>query len=99
MAAEIAGRHHELLDGELVEMAPPGGGHGLVENNIGHELRLAIGPTGAAAVFSGEPGVVLRRNSDRVRAPDVCVFLRGRLPEDRPPEGYFEVIPDLVVEV
>lgn len=36
-------------------------------------------------ILSGDPGFILRRNPDRVRAPDVCFYDRGRLPDGRLP--------------
>ena len=41
----------------------------------------------------------MRRNPDRVRAPDLCFYAAGRFTEGRPPATYIELIPDFVVEV
>jgi Uma2 family endonuclease len=92
------GLRHELLDGELVDVAPPGGEHGSVQMNIGVVLIAHVKPRGLGVVL-GEVGVILRRDPDRVRAPDVCFIARDRLPQGRVPKGYLELVPDLVVEV
>ena len=46
---------------------------------------------------AGEPGYLLSRNPDTVRAPDVVWIAPGRVPEGT--QGYPELAPDLVVEV
>lgn len=93
------GQRHELLDGKLVEMAPTGGWHGKVESIIGYLLRGHVETDDLGEVLVGEPGIILHRNPDRVRAPDVCFFTRARLPAEALPDGYFEIVPDLIVEV
>lgn len=42
---------------------------------------------------------MISRNPDTVRAPDVSFMSRERVPSDGPPEGYWELAPDLAVEV
>jgi Uma2 family endonuclease len=49
-------------------------------------------------VMTGEIGIYTRRNPDRVRGADV-VFLSKECWPDRPPKGFLEVAPDLVVEI
>lgn len=93
------GRRYELLDGELKEMTPPGGEHGGVEANLTYLLNAHVRERGLGRVLSGDPGVFLRRNPDRVRAPDVCFIAAGRLPGDKPPAGYLEIVPDLIIEI
>ena len=90
---------YELDDGELVVMAPPGDLHGFQQGMVLHALigeamfRLRLGEA------RGETGVVLRRNPDRVVAPDAVFILNSSLPANRSREGYLETIPELVVEV
>ena len=93
------GYRYELLDGELVKMAPPGGEHGLVLFDVTLPLGNYVTAHDLGAVLVGGPGIVLRRNPDRVRAPDLCFIARDRIPAGGLPRGYLEVIPDLVVEV
>src|SRR5207253_529773 len=47
----------------------------------------------------GDPGVVLGRDPDRVRAPDACFIAAERALEARRPTGFLQSIPDFVVEV
>jgi Uma2 family endonuclease len=88
----------ELVEGELVEMSPPGGEHGDIGLAIGSMLRLHVRASGAGRAF-GEAGFVLRRDPDTVRAPDAAFMRSERLPAQRAPVGYVEGAPDLAVEV
>lgn len=92
------GRRYELLDGELVELAPNNGDHdevcGFVTLVFGrHIIANKLGRS-----FSGETGYYLRRNPDRLRAPDFSFIAAERAPA-RGRRGFLDVIPDLVVEV
>ena len=92
-------RHYELLDGELVEMSPTGGTHGRVIVKLVTLLSTHVEAHDLGEVLAGDPGIILRRHPDRVRAPDVCLIARERVPAGGPPSGYLEIIPDLVVEI
>lgn len=93
------GRSYELLDGVLVEMAPMGGAHGQIMSRVSHILNTHIDAGGSGVVLAGDVGIFLRHDPDRVRAPDVCYFAQDRLPANRAPAGYLDVMPDLIVEV
>ncbi len=89
----------ELIDGVLVEMSPAGGRHGELVIQIGwllreHTVRYRLGK-----VMGGDPGIILRRNPDHVRAPDVCFVAAARLPAGGLPDGFLDFVPDLIVEV
>jgi len=90
---------YELEDGVLITMSPPGGEHGYVENVIARELGVHGQVRGFGISACGEVGIVLRRNPDRVVGADVAYFSKSRFPVKRSPEGYYETIPDLIVEV
>ncbi|MCL4303305.1 MAG: Uma2 family endonuclease [Anaerolineae bacterium] len=87
----------ELIDGRIVLMTPAGGEHGLVEFNLGSELRSFVRQHTLGWVMGGEVGVYTRRNPDRVRGADVVFISKERLP-DRP-QGFLEVAPELIVEI
>ena len=93
------GYRYELIDGELVQMAPPGGEHGGVVAAATSILFVYVQAIDLGWVLGGDPGVILRRNPDRVRAPDVCFIARNRLPEGRLPTGYLEIVPDFIIEI
>ena len=94
------GRRHELIDGELIELAPPPGSlHGSVAGNAYWELRSFIGSHMLGRVFAAETGFRISTDPDTVRAPDAAFVAAERLPEGDLPEGYFAFAPDLLVEV
>lgn len=93
-----AGKKLELVKGELIEMAPPGGDHGERALRIGRLLdefveAHALGRVGV------ESGFYLARDPDTVRGPDAFFISKERLPVDVTVEGYYPVVPDLAVEV
>lgn len=89
----------ELLDGELFEMTPPGGEHSLLQARLPHLLLTIAEERALEVLVGGEVGVVLARDPDRVRAPDVFLLSLDRLPGGRMPNGYLEVVPDLIIEI
>jgi Uma2 family endonuclease len=89
---------YELDDGRLVLMAPPAGEHGRLQHRVGRVLDKHAENLGLGEAF-GEIGVILRRNPDRVVGPDAAFVVKRSLPVRMSPEGYFETIPELVVEI
>lgn len=91
----------ELVDGEVIEMAPVGGVHGGVVTRVGRRLSEHVDATGAGDVVSGDVGFVLALAGDpeRVRAPDVAFVSTSRLPGGRLPEKFVHGAPDLAIEV
>jgi Uma2 family endonuclease len=93
------GKRYELVDGELVEMAPTGARHGRVAIRTGSRLNNYVERNDLGEVFAAETGFRLARNPDKVRAPDVAFVSKGRLPQGDLPAGFLDIVPDLVVEV
>jgi Uma2 family endonuclease len=93
------GMRHELIDGELRTMAPAGGPHGRDQNRLSYGLNAHIFENALGEGFGAETGFVLRRNPDRVRAPDFAYIRADRVPAGGIPPGYLQIAPDLVVEV
>jgi Uma2 family endonuclease len=54
---------------------------------------------GLVKVGSGEAGIVLWRNPDRIVGADMLLFGPQNLSIRMSPEGYVETIPDLVAEI
>jgi Uma2 family endonuclease len=88
----------ELIHGEVVFLSPTGARHGLFVQRLARYLGAFVEAHGLGQVLAGDAGFVLRRKPDTVRAPDVAVVRRARLP-DPLPEEYFEGAPDLAIEV
>ncbi|MBI4310193.1 MAG: Uma2 family endonuclease [Chloroflexi bacterium] len=87
---------HELVKGEVVQMAPPGYQHSNVALTIGaliraHARQHGLGRAVACCGFILGPATV--------RAPDLAFVRQERIPEKRLPTGYFDGPPDLAVEV
>ena len=90
---------YELDQGRLVAlMSPPGSDHGKMQLRIGSILFKYAEEMGLGEAF-GEVAIILRRNPDRVVAPDAAFVARRSLPVRTSAEGYLETIPELVVEV
>ncbi len=89
----------ELIRGELCETMPTGGRHGETVVNIVFFLRSFIFPRRLGRLAASDSGVLLERDPDTVREPDIAYISTERLPLDVEVAGYYEVVPDLVVEV
>ena len=90
---------YELIEGEVVVMAPAGGEYGLVAGRL---LGLIFGyleqhPLGE--VLTAETGFYTRGDKHTVRAPDVAFIPHERIPESGMPKGYLDIVPTLVAEV
>lgn len=95
---EIAGdRRCELVRGEIVDMSPPAMKHGVYAIRLGGLMDTFAGQHNLGVVGT-EFGVVLGRNPDTVRAPDLSFVAAHRI-SDPDGEGYFEGAPDLAVEI
>ena len=88
----------ELIDGVLVEMPPVGGPHARVTMKLGARL-VSHTESGRLGRVYTELGFNLRRAPDCVRAPDLAFVRMDRIPPEGEPEGFWEIAPDLVVEV
>lgn len=88
----------ELVQGEIVEIAPTGGQHGLVTMELGRLIANYAREQGLGFVAGAETGFILATKPDTVRAADVSFITKDRLP--RPvPVRFFPLAPDLAVEV
>ena len=92
------GSQQELVKGVIVTMPPPSFYHGQVCSKIDRKLGVFIDAQQLGWITCNDSGVILARNPDVVRGPDLAFWHRERLPEP-PRSGYPEIPPDLVVEV
>jgi Uma2 family endonuclease len=90
---------YELDNGRLIMMAPPGGYHGAHESNVITQLKIQGEFRGLGKARSGDVGIVLWRNPDRLVGADAAFICNSSLPIRLSPEGYLETIPDLVAEI
>jgi Uma2 family endonuclease len=88
----------ELVRGEVVETMPAGGRHGIIAARLVFRLQTWI-EQGAGGYVGVESGFILGRNPDTVRAPDVFYVRADRIPEGGVPEAFWDMAPDLAVEI
>lgn len=88
----------ELIRGELVMMSPAGFEHGWLVMKLGHCLTEFVTQSKLGIVVGGDPGFVIERDPDTVRAPDVA-FVSQQRHERGFTRGFFEGAPDLAVEI
>ncbi len=91
------GFRYELVKGELRRMSPSGGEHGAVVFNLSGLLAPHIKIIGQG--FGAETGFKIASDPDTVRAADIAFVRRERIPESGIPKNFWELAPDLVVEV
>ena len=90
----------ELIRGVLCETMPAGQRHGKIVADLLIEAgRLRQTPPAGNAWSRSDSGVLLERDPDTVREPDIAFTSVERLPLDADVPGYAEVVPDLVVEI
>ena len=93
------GFRYELVEGELIRMAPAGAEHGRVAVSITAPLFTYVKAHNLGEVFAAETGFKLRSEPDTVRAPDVAFVSKARIEEGGITESYWAGAPDLAVEV
>ncbi len=96
---ESPGKRYELIKGELVEMTPSGGEHSNISALIAHFVYDYVLKMDLGTVHAAEGGFLIQRSPDTVLAPDVAFVSKAKLLGGRPPQGFVEAAPDLVVEV
>ena len=89
----------ELIKGVLKEKVAAGIKHGVIAFALGAEIRTYVRPRRMGRVGGTDAGILLERNPDTVREPDVYYISAEKLPLDVVVNGYYESAPDLVAEV
>ncbi len=93
------GYQYELVDGELIRMAPADMDSSRIGGLFVTYLNVHVIPLRLGAVFPADAGVRFASDPDTVLSPDAA-FVRGdRLPAKADRRGFWSVTPDLVVEV
>jgi Uma2 family endonuclease len=88
-----------LVRGEAVEMPPPGEAHGLLCGWIAHLLWSYVLQRGeGAGVASNDTGLLVEKDPDTVRGPDVMLFA-ALGPSEQLSLRYSTRIPRLIAEV
>jgi Uma2 family endonuclease len=94
-------RRAELIEGEVVELSPASGEHGIVAMGIAAPLGVYVRQNKLGVVCAAETGFIIARDPDTVRAPDAAFISRERLEQNggRRARGFWPFAPDLAVEV
>ena len=90
----------ELVRGEVRRMPPANPEHGRRAATATFLLTAYAREHGSGHVYTADAGFILARNPDIVRAPDVAFVRADRIPPEGERErGFWQLAPDLVVEV
>jgi Uma2 family endonuclease len=93
------GHRYELIDGKLVERHM-GARSSEVAANVIRLVGQYVRERKSGKVFATDCGYqIFEDEPRRVRFPDVSFIARGRLPEEKTPDGHIRIPPDLAVEV
>jgi Uma2 family endonuclease len=90
---------YELDNGRLINLVPPGDEHGAIEATLSAAFVTMGQQKHHGKVRTGEVGIVLWRNPDRIVGADIAFIANRSLPIRRSKEGYLESMPDIVVEI
>ncbi len=89
----------ELIRGALCKTMPTGLTHGEIVMKLGGALGNFIGPRRLGRLVGSDSGMMLERDPDTVREPDIAFISAQKLPLNVRISGYYEGAPDLVVEI
>jgi len=90
------GRKYELVDGEI-RVSPAGDRHSAIALALGARLLAFAKDHRLGHVCGADAG--FRLPGGNVRSPDASFVAAGRFPNDRLPEDWGSLAPDLAVEV
>ena len=88
---------YELIDGELIEMSPPGGRHGQLQVRLGRFLDIFV-EIQSLGIVTAETGYHPPNNRQTLLSPDVAFVSHARAPQPFP-EKYIPLMPDLAIEI
>jgi Uma2 family endonuclease len=98
MALPDDGHRYEVVNGELVDMGNAGMEHGEIGSYLGGLLALHVRQNKLGTVCDSSTAFTLKNGNKR--SPDISFVSRDRLQGlSRPPRGFFQGSPDLVVEI
>ena len=93
------GCRYELVRGELRKMTPAGWRHAEVAGRLHALLGRHILERNVGKIYGADPGFLVARDPDTVRAPDIAFIRNDHLPVTPPQDAYWPGPPDLAVEV
>lgn len=97
--SEEESRWCELVEGEIVQMSPPGFAHGIISQAVSGLLLNYVQQHRLGLVVAAETGFIVARNPDTVMAPDGAFVRQDRIDAIGIPQAYFPEAPALAFEV
>ena len=91
------GTQQELVRGVIISMPLPNARHGFCCATIARLIGNFVAVNKLGIVTCNDAGVVVERNPDTVRGPDIAYWSFDR--QKTVPKFYFEISPDLAIEV
>jgi Uma2 family endonuclease len=88
----------ELIEGEIIQMSPSGGLHGLIGMRMLRHLDRYVQAHDLGELTLAETGFRLGQDTHTVRAPDIALIASDRV-EQAKTEKFIPIPPDLAVEV
>jgi len=89
----------ELVDGEIIMMAPGGFEHSFTSNRVGMMLSNFVVGRKLGRVLANEAGIHLDKEKGRSCGADVVFISYKRIPREERPRGFLTIPPELIVEV
>ena len=96
---DAQGVRGELVRGVFCEVMSAGYRHGMIVARLVARLVDYADERRCGTVVASDAGILLERDPDTVREPDIAFTSADRLPPSAAPADYSDVVPDLVVEV
>ncbi len=97
---EKPGVRYELVDGEVIEIPGASAVHGLIVELLLRLIGAHVRDRDLGVALGDGTGYILSRTPDRLRLPDMSFVSCERVPGGEvPDEGYWQLAPDLAVEV
>ena len=90
-------KHYELIEGEIIEMSPPGGEHGTIAGEIYHYFRL-FDPQRKLGIPTVDAGYHPPAKRNILLSPDAAFTRIERAPNPFP-KTWVPLMPDIAVEV
>lgn len=90
---------YDLIEGELYRMSPASPKHGKFAARVARHLDGFVDERELGEVYGAESGFRLARDPDTVLGPDAAFVRSEKIPPEDQQDGFWEVVPDLVVEV
>lgn len=93
------GRPTELVRGRVVEVNIAYPRHGQICSQVPYVLQKHLEDRDIGHVIINDAGVIVERDPDTVRGPDVSFISYRKVPKGPLPAKYFEIAPELIIEV